>query len=138
VPIHPNYSDNRYYTQYLIAWNSGTIVSMWTKLIFSGTKGTFSHNFIFIHFLLLYNRKTPLFVRNGVFVSQSIFPPAWLYGMEPFQQPFILWDCYHDSHSKSTIFRKFLSLTVTAYYTLDTLYHRLLISSLGVFSLLLT
>ena len=54
--------------------------------------------------LLICNKKPRSFVRNGVFASQSIFPPAWLYGMEPFQRPFIYWDCYHDSHSKSTIY----------------------------------
>ena len=34
--------------------------------------------------LLICNKKPRSFVRNRVFVSQSIFPPAWFYRMEPF------------------------------------------------------
>jgi len=29
-----------------------------------------------------------LLIENGAFVSQSIFPPAWLYGMELLKLPF--------------------------------------------------
>jgi hypothetical protein len=61
--------------------------------------------------------KTPLFVRNGVFVSQSTFPPAWSYGMELCQLLLYFAFNYHDSHSKSTTEMKLFNLTLSGSYT---------------------
>jgi len=50
-----------------------------------------------------YAIKTPLFLRSGVFFSQSIFPPASLYGMELIHLLLYFAIFYHELRLKSTL-----------------------------------